>query len=496
MELRDHLRMLGLHWVGVLLIVALSVAAAAAYTFTQPKVYAADSIGFVSTGSASNPALGSIQDELAKSRATSYVDIAKSRATAQQAIDDLGLDAEPSALVGQISVEQPLDTVLIRITARDDTPEGAQQLADAWVSALAVQVQRLEDPQENGRPGIPRVVPYELADVPTSPVSPNPPRNLALGLAAGLVLGYGYALLRHTLDRRLRSPQTVESRFGVPVVGTVPMERSLDHDHGQERPQVVLATAEGSGRQRVASEAFRKLRTNLIFMDVDNPPRAIVVTSPRPGDGKSTVAANLAAAVALSGQPVVLVDGDLRRPTVATSLGVDEGIGLTEVLVGRVGLDDVLQEAGATPHLWVLPAGRIPPNPSELVGSKAMRSLIASLAERFLVIIDAPPLLPVTDAAILTAGADGALVVISYGRTVDTELEQALSHLQAVNARALGIIMNRTKRRGGGGYYYYDAAYYGTYEPAQDTPARGTSKRGGGKRGGGKRGFGGKRRTR
>ncbi|WP_185736244.1 polysaccharide biosynthesis tyrosine autokinase [Nocardioides sp. LS1] len=462
MELRDHLRMLVLHWMGVLVITALVVGGASAYTFTRTKVYAADANGFVSTGGNSNAALGSINDELAKSRATSYVDIAKSRATAQQVIDDLHLDADPASLVGQISVEQPLDTVLIKITAQDSTPVGAQKLADAWVDALATQVQEIEDPRNTQRAGVPRVISIESAELPSTPVSPKPARNLALALLLGLLLGYGYALLRHNLDRRLRTAKAVEDRFNVPVMGSVPMAGVLGRNPG-ERALLAVEGLEGGGaeRQREASEAFRKLRTNLIFMNVDSPPKVIVVTSPQPGDGKSTVAANLAAAVAVSGQPVVLVDGDLRRPTVAGSFQADEEIGLTDVLVGRLSVADALQPSGVTDNLKVLAAGRIPPNPSELLGSKAMRALLEQLAEHAMVIVDAPPLLPVTDAAILTAAADGALVVISAGRTVDAELTQALGHLSAVNGRALGIIMNKSSRRSTGGYYYYEASYYG-----------------------------------
>ncbi|WP_372727397.1 polysaccharide biosynthesis tyrosine autokinase [Nocardioides sp.] len=475
MELRDHLRMLAMHWFGVLLIAALVVSGAAAYTFSQTKIYAADANGFVSTGSTGNAALGSINDDFSKSRATSYVDIAKSRATAQEVIDDLGLDASPAGLVGKISVEQPLDTVLIKITARDETPEGAQKLADAWVKALATQVQQIEDPQQRERTGTPRVITIESAELPTSPVAPQPERNLALALLVGLALGYAYALLRHTLDRRLRTPQAIQDRFQVSVVGTIPMVGALGQDPS-DRQQVVLSQADGTSRQRDAAEAFRKLRTNLIFMDVDHPPQVIVVTSPRPGDGKSTVAANLAAAVAYSGQKVALVDGDLRRPTVARSLQVDGDIGLTDVLVGRLPLSDGLQQSDKHANLFVLPAGRIPPNPSELVGSQAMRTMLEKLSQDYLVIIDAPPLLPVTDAAILTAAADGAFVVVSAGRTLDTELGQALSHLEAVSGKALGIILNKTSRRAMGGYYYYESAYYGE-EPGAN-PSTGESRSG------------------
>ncbi|HOT57858.1 MAG TPA: polysaccharide biosynthesis tyrosine autokinase [Ornithinibacter sp.] len=460
MELIDYWRILRRHWLGVVAIVLATVAIAAAYTLAQPKVYSANANGFVSTGPADNPALSSVNDQLAKSRATSYVDIATSRATAQAVIEDLGLDASPAGLVGSISVTQPKDTVLLKITADASTPEAAQQLADAWVRALATQVQKIEDPSGTGAPGVPQVLPVESAAVPTAPASPNPRLNLMLGAVLGLGLALGYAMLRHTVDRRLRSKEEIEAQFQISVVGGVPVSQVLKKDarggHGHLAVDAAVSAANGP-----ASEAFRKLRTNLMYMNVDNPPRVVVVTSPLPGDGKSTVAANLAAAIDSSGENVVLIDGDLRRPTVATWFGLVEGVGLTDVLAGRIPVEDALQTPVEHPNLRVLGAGAIPPNPSELLGSQVMRQLLQKLSADALVLIDAPPLLPVTDAALLTANADGALVVVSAGKTLDTQLGSALDHLSDVEAKALGVVLNRVSPRdAGNGYYDQYSGYY------------------------------------
>jgi len=460
MELMNYWRIVRRHWLGVVAIVLATVAIAAAYTLTQPKVYSANANGFVSTGPADNPALSSVNDQLAKSRATSYVDIATSRATAQAVIEDLGLDASPAGLVGSISVTQPKDTVLLKITANAGTPEEAQQLADAWVRALATQVQKIEDPSGTGAPGVPQVLPVESAAVPTAPASPNPRLNLMLGAVLGLGLALGYAMLRHTVDRRLRSKEEIEAQFQISVVGGVPVSQVLKKDarggHGHLAVDAAVSAANGP-----ASEAFRKLRTNLMYMNVDNPPRVVVVTSPLPGDGKSTVAANLAAAIDSSGENVVLIDGDLRRPTVATWFGLVEGVGLTDVLAGRIPVEDALQTPVEHPNLRVLGAGAIPPNPSELLGSQVMRQLLQKLSADALVLIDAPPLLPVTDAALLTANADGALVVVSAGKTLDTQLGSALDHLSDVEAKALGVVLNRVSPRdAGNGYYDQYSGYY------------------------------------
>ena len=464
MELNDYLRVLRAHWIGVLALTLVGLGIAAAYTVTQPKVYAANANGFVTTGQARDAALASVNDSLAKSRATSYVDIATSRAVASQVIEDLGLEASPASLIADISVVQPPDTVLLKITAESSTPRDAQRLANAWVSALSAQVDEVENPQHRAGSGAPHVVPVESAALPTAPVLPRTRVNLMLGLVLGGLLGLAYAVLRNQLDRRLRASAVVEKQFGVVVVGSVPAARALTHEHHTPLPLVVGEHArEGSE----GAEAFRKLRTNLAYMNVDHPPRTIVVTSPQQADGKSTVAANLAAAIALSGQPVTLVDGDLRRPTVAQNLGLVEGAGLTDVLIGRASVEDVLQHHADFPELAVLAAGSVPPNPSELLGSQAMRVVLDELATKGMVIIDAPPLLPVTDAAVLTTHCDGSLVVVSYGRTTDTELGDSLSHLANVHANMLGVIFNRVPRHNAAGGYYGRYQEAGAAAPAQ-----------------------------
>lgn len=448
MELEQYLRILRTHWIAVTVAVLLGAAAAYAFSALQTPLYAASSAGFVTSGAGGDPGQDNLNDILSKSRAASYLVLAKDRETASIAAEDLGLDTSPGALVGQIEVTQPTETVIIQITARATSPKGAQELADAWVRALAQRVDDIEASDSKGQGGM-RIEVSETAQLPGSPVSPNIPRNVLLGAVLGGLLGFGYAVARSILDRRIRSAADIERDFDVPVVGTIP-------DLGSGAGLIVADST--SGPSAPASEGYRRLRTNLSYMDVDHPPRAIVITSPRQGDGKSTTAVNLAAAIALSGQDVTLVDGDLRRPNLAPLLGLDETIGLTDVLAGRVKLSDALQAHAEFEGLQVLTSGTKPPNPSELLGSHAMRSLIGDLAKQGYVIIDAPPLLPVTDAAILGHGADGALITISTGSTVDHELQTALTHLGNAQARPLGVVLNKVSRKSvGAGYYGYDA---------------------------------------
>ncbi len=460
MEFKDYVRIVLAHWLGVVLLILVGLGGAVAYNLTQPQVYQASATGIVSLGKTSSTADASIGDSLAKSKATSYAAIATSTKTAQQVVKNTGSSDSPEVLLGKITVSQPLDTALITVNARADDPEQAAKLANDWVTALSQEVAQLEnvDPATD-KAGL-RLLSYGSSQG-GSQVLPRTNLNLALGLLLGLLLGFAYALVRHQFDRRLRSSEEVEKQFGVPVIGLVPQSQQMRKSDDESLALAVTGSPSGGGA--TTAEAFRKLRTNLAYMDVDNPPRIIVVTSPKQSDGKSTIAANLAAAIAIGGQPVTLIDGDLRRPTVAASLSIVDGAGLTDVLVGRVTAAEVIQDHPDVPGLRVLASGAIPPNPSELLGSQAMQHLMRDLAQGAMVIVDAPPLLPVTDAAVLTRSADGAIVVVTHGGTLDSELQAALNHISTVHGRTLGIVFNRMRRSAAGGYYggdYYRDEYH------------------------------------
>jgi capsular exopolysaccharide synthesis family protein len=482
MEFNDYVRIVLSHWVGVVVLAFLGVLAAVGYNATQPEVYQATATGLVNSTAPSDSNTAQIADQYARSRIASYVPLASTTEVAQRVIDDplmkgSDLPSTPATLIGHISVSHDEDTVLINIAARASTPEDAATLANAWARALAWKVDQLDGPKPLSRDdaagsrttgqktqmsdGLQMEVLTQAAR--GAKVLPRTTLNLVLGLAIGLMLGFAYALVRHQFDRRLKSSEDVEKKFGIPVIGMIPQSSSMRQADGRELALAVTGSLSSSNAG--TAEGFRKLRTNLAYMDVDQPPRIIVVTSPKQSDGKSTVAANLAAAIAIGGQAVTLIDGDLRRPTVADSLAVVDGAGLTDVLVGRVTPGEVIQDHPDVPGLRVLASGAIPPNPSELLGSKAMQTLISELAQDAMVIIDAPPLLPVTDAAVLTRAADGAIVVISHNGTLDTELGASLGHITAVHGRTLGIVFNRMRRSASSGFYGGD--YY-RYEYQQD----------------------------
>lgn len=344
----------------------------------------------------------------------------------------------------------------------DPDPARARDIANAVAEQFTHVVSALETPTGSATPLVKATV-VKPATRPTTPVSPRPKVNLALGLLIGLAIGIGGAVLRDTLDTTVKSPAEVKELSGAPVLGIVP-----EDPHAKETPLLVDTTEDKSGR----AESYRQIRTNLQFLGVDKATRTLVVTSAIPEEGKTTTACNIAIALVESGLRVILVEADLRRPRLAEYLGIEGAVGITSVLLGQATVADVIQTWGRQ-RLQVLPSGPIPPNPSELLGSRQMGTLIATLTTASdIVILDAPPLLPVTDAAVLASRCDGALVVARYGHTKRDQLAAAADALRKVGAAPLGVVLNRAPRKGVGyGYGYGYASGYTSSNNRLKVPA-------------------------
>ena len=456
-ELSEYLRILRANWVAIIVLVVIAVSAAGIFSFLQPKVYTAEASGYVATPGSTDIGSSMVGDQLAQSKVRSYVTIGTWRSVAEAAINELGLSDSPEGLINRVTVTNPADTVVLHISATGSTPEAARDLAEAWIRGMIFEIDKIEG-ADGQQPAV-QLVPGDSARLPTAPSSPNIKMNLALGGLIGVLLGAGYAVLREWLDRRIRSAEGVETATGLSVVGTIPLKEGGSSSSADGKQLISGAGLHDSGWTAIA-ESFRGLRTNLQYMSVDDPPRVIVVTSPTPGDGKTFTASNLATALAQTGQRTVLIDADLRRPRIAKTFGVLADAGLTDALASRVAVADLLQPVDGAPGLQVLAAGPVPPNPSELLGSETMQRLLADLSKQAFVVVDAPPLLPVTDAAVLTTLTDGALVVVNTGKTTYEMLDQALGLLAKANGKALGVVMNRVPRSGRGalhfGYQYTD----------------------------------------
>lgn len=472
MSLNDYVRIFRAHWIAILFAAGLGVLVAYGWSSLQERVYTADASGYVVPFRSEGESQGSayVSSNLASSKVKSFVEVGSWRTVADHAIEELGLDLTPDRLIGRVDISNPADTVVIKVAASGPTPEEAQALAGAWLRGMVAEIDKLETGGGEGEPTVSLVV-SDSARLPSQPTFPNTRLALAIGGMFGALLGVAYSLVRHVLDRRIRSVEGVERETGLSVVGAIPHEGSFT-----SAQRLIPAASSGSPLLFGVSEAFRDLRSNIQFMDVDRPPRVLVITSPLPGDGKSTISGNLALTLAENGRRVILIDGDLRRPMVSSIFDIVDGVGLTDVLAGHATVQDVAQGVPQSRNLLVIGAGRIPPNPSEVLGSDRVRDLLRQLSEDATVIIDAPPLIPVTDAAVLAMQADGAIIVTTVGKTTFDMLNKALKRLERVGGRALGVVLNRVPRKGSGAAYYgyqYTGDYYRAPETAMESDESG-----------------------
>lgn len=319
------------------------------------------------------------------------------------------------------------------------------------------------------------------AQTPKAPFRPNKPLNLLVGLFLGILGGVGVAFAREALDETFRSTQEVEQTLGLPVLGTVPKVAFSHTQRQSEEVKQILVTQYAPASP--VFEMFAALATTLRLASPDKPLRSILVTSPNPGAGKSTVAANLALVMAAAGKRVILVEADLRRPVLAKVFDLDEnGPGLSELTIGDKALEDVVQEVRSEVYgtLHIIPAGRKPPNVGEFVASHAFEQVLARLVDAYdLVILDSPPVSVFTDALIVATRVTGVLLVLDADKTTKKEAEGAQRMLKRANAPLLGVVMNKVSRAKGG---YYGAYYYNYYRDARQGGQRKTNSHGKGRR--------------
>jgi capsular exopolysaccharide synthesis family protein len=303
------------------------------------------------------------------------------------------------------------------------------------------------------------------AVAPTSPSSPKPTEDGLLGLAAGLILGLAAAFLRESLDDAVASKETAEEYGGATVLAAVPMVNSWKK---RDKPLVVSLARP----MAPAAEAYRSLRTSLQFARQERDLHTILVTSPAAAEGKTSTLSNLGAMFAQAGQRVVLVSCDLRKPRLGAFFGVDERQGLTTAILGEQPVEELIQPVPGEDNLWLLGSGQMPPNPAELLNGRRIQEVFKTLRGLFdLVLIDSPPVLPVTDAVVLAKDADATLLVVAAGQTSRGDLQRAAEKLAQVNARVVGLVLNETSRQAGGYGYGYQYGYGGTYMSDRSLPA-------------------------
>ena len=500
-------------WVGV--IVVLGLGASLAFVFTAHKQYSATAQLLVQ--SSFNPSGGGLQEQpVTQTDVQTELQLVTSAPVQQAVRQRLGSTPTVSATeIGQTDViaitatsRVPSDAALIANLYANDFVQYRQGVASqslasaeaqlrsqissiekqlrsvsgaatsAEASALlnqeAVLKEQLAQTQVSGSVDTGDVALVTPAQTPSSPSSPKPTQDALLGLAAGLALGLGAAFLRESLDDRLTSKEATEHAGGAPVLAMTPAVTSWRR---RTKPLVVTVTDSASP----AAESYRSLRTSLQFVRQEQPLRSLVVTSPGVNEGKTATLANLGVVFAQAGERVVLVSGDLRRPRIGDFFGLDEQAGLTSVLLGQLTLEEALLPVAGFGRLTLLPSGPVPPNPAELLNSAQAQEIFARLRHHFdLVLIDSPPVLPVTDAAVLARHADATLLLAAAGQTRRADLRRAVEKLDQVNAMSLGIVLNKVTKQTerSYGYTYSYKAYRA--EAAPVTPAghpNGSSKR-------------------
>ncbi|GAA2081389.1 polysaccharide biosynthesis tyrosine autokinase [Aeromicrobium halocynthiae] len=463
MDLREFLGVLAARWKFAVTTVVLGSVATGLYLFLAAPQYGSDVKLFVSTptGGQADFAAAFIVTQ----RVESYADLATDPATMQRVIDRLGLDTTFEDLQGQVSSSVIPGTQTVEISVRASTPESAQRIADAAGQEVIDLVAQLEEPPSGDDPTLVARV-ASPASISDTPVAPDVPLVLAIGILMSIFLAVLGAVLRHLLDRTLKSREDVEKATGSVVLATLPFDPDV-------KKEPALSSVGGP-----LAEALRVLRTNLQFADLDADRQTILVSSAVPDEGKTLVATNLATSLAQSGRSVLMIDADMRNPNVADVLGLENGVGLVTVLVGRATLDEAIQEHPS--GVAFLGTGPQPPNPAEVLETRAMKELLATVRSMYdTVILDAPPMLPVADASILVTEVDGALLLARHGATTREQLRLAVARIETVGGRLFGTVLNRVPRRTVGGYgddYGYGYGYGTTpdiIDPAAESrPAR------------------------
>lgn len=430
MTLVDYLRVLRRRWRAVLVCAVLGLIVADVVAITSPKTYEAGSTSFVRMATSANDDSGSSVysgAQFALAQVPSYTKLVSSPLVLEPVIKELDLDLTLAGLQKRVTATSPAESVLLNVTATASDPQVAARIANATAKQLGTVIEQVAAPEAAGRPLL-TVTLTEPATAPDSPSSPRLKLYLALGLLAGLAIGVGYAVIRQQLDTSITSPDDLQAMTAVPPLGVIESGKKA----AQGAPIV-------SDERSPSAEGYRAIRTNLQFVDIDNPPRVIVVTSAMPSEGKTSTACNLAIAFAQSGSRVCLVSADLRRPKLAEYLDVAHPVGLTEVLTGEHDVDDAVI---SWRKLSVLLGGTLPSDPSAVLASQAMAATVRELRQRFdVVIIDAPPLLSATDAAVVAHIADGALLVARHGKTTREQLRRAGDALRSADVRLLGTVL-------------------------------------------------------
>ena len=380
-----------------------------------------------------DPAIAAAQvlldDSVLQQHIKNNIEIAKSRTVQKNVLKDLNLSLTVQELDKLVSVSQVKTTDLLKIEVTNKNPQLAASIANTTAQEFSKAV--LVD----------SINIVDQAEIPAKPITPNKTRSVLFAFLVGLIGSLSLIFLLEYLDNTIKTSSDVKNLLGIPVLGLI-----ANYEMGKKRKETFansLITLEQT--KSPISESYRSIRTNIEFASLDSVPQKILITSTGLHEGKSLTVANLAVSMAQSGKSVLVLDADMRNSTQHKLFGLDNGQGLSRALVQDRDFRDYIKETNV-PGLMVLTAGPIPPNPAELVGSKRMKRLIEEASEQFdIVLIDTPPVIVVTDAAILAQKVDGVILVLASGEVNKDDAQTAKEHLDNVGAKVLGTILNKVK---------------------------------------------------
>lgn len=462
--LMDLLHIISKHAITTIITTVVVFLAVCAYTLITPPKYTATAQVFAtySDSSVEDGGISSINSASSyiSNQIRSYPTLATTEAVLQPVIDDQGLQMTVGQLGDLLTVTNPENTAFVNVTVEDENPSQAASIANGVAESLS-------DVVENSLYDSDRESPVKLSVVqqaqePSAPSSPNVPLYMAIGLVGGLVMGVIVALLRDLLATKIQEARDLQDIVDAPIMGRIPDDDSLKNS----APVVVSAPA-GS-----IAEEYRRVRTNLSFTTTveGTSSRLIVISSVSPNEGKTTTAVNIAASLAENGARVLLIDADLRHPSVASKLGLEGNAGLAHVLSSQASVKDVVQRYWK-PNLHVMPAGPKPPNASTLLNSDMMHELIRqALVQYEYVIIDTSPMIVANDAAVFGKMGNGVVLVSGRDVTDKRELREIVGQLATLNVAITGFVFNfakesKKKASSYGNYYYDDDAESGDEQP-------------------------------
>lgn len=430
MTLREYAAAVRKYWLVIIVLGALGAASGWGISQFLPDRYRAETTVMII------PARGDSTSELVQgsnyvqSLVQTYTVLARSPAVLQPVIDDLGLQGTVGQLAARTDVEAPLNTVVLEIGVTDGSGSSAQRVADAVATEFAVAVADTSPQGADGDPAV-RVSVIAPASNPSSPVTPNTRLNTMLGGAAGLVIGVLAAIALRRFGGRIGGVEDLQETVDVPLLGTV----------GRASHGGVVAAMRGNPGGRVA-ESVRQTAAALKFVDMEGTRRLLLVSSASASEGKSSVAVALSLTLADVGHRVLLVDADLRRPSIAELTGLEGAVGLTTVLLGDATVAEAVQVWGHE-GLHVLPSGPKPPNPGHVLSSDRVRAILDRARDSYeYVIVDTAPLLAVSDALWLARSADGTILVARADRTRRDAVRRATALLEGTPSPALGVVLN------------------------------------------------------